>query len=46
MRCRMTGYARTVLATGAWGCGAFGGDKDVKLGETGEISECFYAEYF
>ena len=21
------------LATGAWGCGAFGGDKDVKLGE-------------
>ena len=35
-----------VLATGAWGCGAFGGNKDVKLGETGEISECFYAEYF
>ena len=23
---------RTV-ATGAWGCGAFGGDKDVKFGE-------------
>ena len=27
-----------VLATGAWGCGAFGGDKDVKLGENwGEL---------
>ena len=34
-KCR-TGFSavtgRTV-ATGAWGCGAFGGDKDVKFGE-------------
>ena len=32
----LTGYRACqgrVVATGAWGCGVFGGDKDVKLGE-------------
>ena len=36
---------RTV-ATGAWGCGAFGGDKDVKFGKIRFLSVAFSTNPF